>query len=120
MSASKPSSCVPKPPGNNAIACEFFTKASLRLKKYRKLMSFESPAITSFARCSKGSRMFTPNDEERPAPPCAAPMMPSPAPVITIQPASTTRSAKRCAWTQSLCSGPVRALPNTATLRTCA
>ena len=62
--------------------------------------------------------MFTPKLRSAPAPPWAAPMMPSPAPVMTIQPARTMASAKSRAWRQVGWSGPVRALPNTATLRT--
>ncbi len=80
-------------------------------------MSFGSPAIVTFACCSKGRRMFTPKDASRPAPPWAAPMIPSPAPVITIQPDRTIRSENSRAWIQSGCSGRVRALPNTATFR---
>ena len=33
VSASKPSSSVPKPPANRTIASEFRTKVSLRVKK---------------------------------------------------------------------------------------
>jgi hypothetical protein len=117
--ASKPSSCVPKPPGNSAIACDSFTKTTLRVKKYLKLMSLGSPAITSLAACSNGSRMLTPNDASRPAPPCAAAMIPPPAPVITIQPSRAMRSAKAKACCQAGASGRVRALPKTATLRRC-
>jgi hypothetical protein len=39
VSASKPSSWVPKPPGKSAMACDSYTKTTLRVKMYRKLMS---------------------------------------------------------------------------------
>ena len=80
-------------------------------------MSFGSPRITSFACCSKGRRMLTPKDASRPAPAWAAPMMPSPAPVIVIQPSSVMRAAKSNACCQAGSSRRVRALPNTDTLR---
>jgi len=35
-------------------------KISLRVKKYRKVSSFGSLAMTSFGPCSNGSRMLTP------------------------------------------------------------
>ena len=120
VSASKASSWVPKPPGKSAMAWDSFTKTTLRVKKYRKLMSLGSPAITSLAGCSKGSRMLTPKEASRPAPPWAAAMMPPPAPVITIQPAYTMRAAKVRACSQSGLPGWVRALPKIATLRWCA
>ena len=68
VSASKPSSHVPKPPGKSAMACASLTKTSLRVKKYLKLMSLGSPAIHALASCSNGSRMFRPNERSRPAP----------------------------------------------------
>ena len=61
--------------------------------------------------------MFTPKEASRPAPSWAAPMMPSPAPVIIIQPASVMRAPKRFAWRQAGAARGVRALPNTETLR---
>ena len=58
---------------------------SLRVKKYRKLSSFSSPAITSFALVSKGRRMERPKLDSRVGPSWPAFMMPSPAPVMAIQ-----------------------------------
>ncbi len=51
-------------------------------------MSFSSPAMTGFAVVSKGSRMATPKLASRPGPTWPAFMMPSPAPVMDIHPAS--------------------------------
>jgi hypothetical protein len=60
-------------------------------------MSFLSPAMISLAVVSKGRRIATPKLPSRPAPPWPAFMMPSPAPVMTIQPASDMRRLKSTA-----------------------
>jgi hypothetical protein len=90
----------------------------LRVKKYLNEMSFGSSAIHGLASCSKGSRMFMPNERSRPAPSWAAPMTPLPAPVMTIHPASVIRFPKVRAWVAMLWSAGVRAEPNTVTLGT--
>ena len=54
VSVSNPSSWVPKPPGSSVIAWDGFTNMTLLVKKYRKLISLESPAIVALASCSKG------------------------------------------------------------------
>src|SRR5438132_3151264 len=41
--------------------------------------------MISFARCSDGKRMLSPKLCARPAPRCAAPMIPSPPPVTTMK-----------------------------------
>ena len=68
-------------------------KTTLRVKKYLKLMSLGSSWMVRLAFCSKGRRMLTPKLFSRPAPPCAASMIPPPAPVITMKPACTRRFA---------------------------
>ena len=40
--------------------------------------------MVTFAPCSKGSRMFNPKECSAPAPSCAAPMIPSPPPVMIM------------------------------------
>ena len=91
VSVSKPSSCVPKPPGNSATACTSFTKSSFRVKKYLRWTSFWSCEMTAFDSCSKGSMMLTPIDIFWPAPTWAPSMMPPPAPVTTIHWAAAIR-----------------------------
>jgi len=56
--------------------------------------------------------MFTPNERSRPAPSIPAAMMPGPAPVTTIHPASAIRWAMARAWAYTGSSGRVRAEPN--------
>ena len=69
---------------------------------------------------SNGRRIVTPRLRSGPAPSVAAAMMPGPAPVTTIQPASASRPARSRAWTYSGSVVRVRAEPNTVTLRTSA
>jgi len=88
------------------------------VKKYLNVMSLGSEAIHGFASCSNGSRILRPNDRSPPAPSWAAPMMPAPAPVTTIQPSSTMRRPNISAAMAADCVGAVRAEPNTVTLRT--
>ena len=118
VSVSKASSQVPKPPGKYAMACASRTRKSLRVKKYLNVMSLGSSAIHALASCSNGSRMFSPKDRSRPAPSCAAPMTPLPAPVITIQPAPVIRLPNPWACRETGWSAGVRADPNTVTLGT--
>ena len=118
VSSSKPSSIVPNPPGNSTTALASFTRNSLRVKKYLKVMSLGSAAIHGLASCSNGSRMFSPKLCSPPAPSWAAPMIPAPAPVITIQPSCTMRWPKSRAVTAASSLIAVRAEPNTVTLRT--
>ena len=91
VSTSKPSSCVPKPPGNRATASDSFTNSSLRVKKYFRCISLASPSMIGLACCSNGSRMLTPMLFSRPAPTWPASMMPLAAPVMTMKPASAMR-----------------------------
>ena len=88
VSSSNVSSSVPKPPGRHTNPRLSFTSINLRVKKYRMLTYFGSPAITGLAPCSKGSLMDTPIERSRPAPSMPACMIPGPAPVTTIQPRS--------------------------------
>ena len=81
---SKASSMVPNPPGKRAMASECLTKLSLRVKKYLKVKSLVSPRMVSLGSCSKGSSMLRAKPCLRPAPAWAAPMIPSPPPVMTI------------------------------------
>src|SRR5205807_6467539 len=120
VKASKTSSQVPKPPGKNAIAPASFTRKSFRVKKYLNVMSFGSEAIHGFASCSKGSRMLRPKLRSPPAPACAAPMIPAPAPVTTIQSCSTMRRPNVTAATEAGSPAGVRADPNTVTFGTSA
>ena len=69
-------------------------KASLRVKKYRKLMSFGSSAMNWLVEASNGSRMLTPKEFSVPAPSIPADMIPGPAPVMTIQSRSAMAAAK--------------------------
>ena len=117
MSTSKPSSIVPQPPGKSASAWLSFTKISLRVKKYLQAMSLGSSWMKVLGACSNGSSMLTPKLRSRPAPSCAARMIPSPAPVITMYPCSTIAraNATACAYAGSL--SRVRAEPKTVTLR---
>ena len=70
-------------------------KASLRVKKYRKLMSFGSSAMNwPWSRSRTGSRMLTPKECSAPAPSMPASMIPGPAPVMTIQSRSAIAAAK--------------------------
>ena len=85
VSVSKPSSCVPKPPGKSATALASITKNSLRVKKYLNVISLGSSTMTGLADCSKGSRMLTPKLFSAPAPTLPAFMMPSAAPVMTMK-----------------------------------
>ena len=94
------------------------TRKSLRVKKYLNEISLGSSAIHGLASCSKGRRIFMPNERSRPAPSWAAPMTPLPAPVITIHPDSVIRFPKVRAWAAMLWSGEVRAEPKTVTLGT--
>ena len=93
-------------------------RKSLRVKKYLNVMSFGSDAIQGFASCSNGRRMLSPKLCSRPAPCCAAPMIPPPAPVTTIQPSATMRRPNSRAAAAASSPGAVRAEPNTVTLRT--
>jgi hypothetical protein len=61
--------------------------------------------------------MFTPKLLALPAPPCAASMMPPPAPVMTIQPSRVMPLANARACSYSGACGPVRAEPKIETLR---
>ena len=89
------SSMVPNPPGRATNPDDSLMSMSLRVKKYFMLTSLGSPVITSLASCSKGRRMFTPMERSRPAPSMPASMIPGPAPVMTIQPASASSAAMR-------------------------
>ena len=71
--------------------------SSLRVKKYLKFTSLGSSAMIVLVRCSKGRRMATPKLAAAPAPSWPARMMPSPAPVMTIQLASRMARAKASA-----------------------
>ena len=117
VSASKPSSSVPKPPAKSTMASEFRMKVSLRVKKYLKVMSFLSFEMTGLADCSQGSRMFAPKLFSSPAPSCPACMMPGPAPVMTIQPWAAIFCANSTACWYSALVGSVRAEPNIVTFR---
>ncbi len=57
VSASNSSSRVPKPPGRQTNACEYFTNIVLRAKKYRKLRPRSTHSLSP---CSKGSSMPSP------------------------------------------------------------
>jgi hypothetical protein len=70
------------------MASVSFTNISLRVKKYRMVISLSFPAMTGLADCSNGSRMLRPMLVSRPAPTCPASMIPAPAPVTSIHPAS--------------------------------
>ena len=72
---------------------------SLRVKKYRISTSLGSWAMNALAPCSWGRRMLTPKERSRPAPSIPAAMMPGPAPVTTIHPASARCAARSRAWT---------------------
>src|SRR3954447_5729556 len=88
VSTSNPSSIVPNPPGNKAMAWPERTNMSLRVKKYLKLTSFLSFSMNGLVFCSKGRRMARPKDGSAPAPPWPAALMPPPAPVMTCHPAA--------------------------------
>ena len=90
----------------------------MRVKKYLKVMSLGSDAIQGLASCSNGRRMLSPKLCSPPAPSCAAPMIPAPAPVITIQPSCTIRRPNSRAASAAGSVGGVRAEPKTVTLRT--
>jgi hypothetical protein len=90
---------------------------SFRVKKYLKLMSFGSRSMKVLAFCSKGRRMLTPKLRERPAPPCAASMIPPPPPVMAIHPRRVMRLAKARACSYSGAPASVRAEPKMDTLR---
>ena len=113
---SNPSSCVPNPPGNRTIASVSFTNISLRVKKYRIVISLSLPVITGLADCSNGSRMFSPMLASRPAPTCPA-SVPPPAPVTIIHPSAAIRRPNSIACWYVGWSGFVRADPNTVTFR---
>jgi len=68
VSSSKASSMVPKPPGKRATPLASFTRKSLRVKKYLKVISLGSEAIQGLASCSKGSWMLSPKLRSAPAP----------------------------------------------------
>ena len=89
----------------------------MRVKKYLKLMSLGSEAIQGFASCSNGKRMLSPKLFSPPAPSCAAPMMPAPAPVTTIQPSSVIRLPKSRAFSVASSLDVERAEPKTVTFR---
>ena len=74
--------------------------------------------MNGFAPSSWGRRMLTPNAWSRPAPSVPAAMIPGPAPVTTIQPASASRAARSRASTYTGSSGSVRAEPNIVIFRT--
>ena len=97
VNTSNPSSIVPNPPGNSAIAWLECTNISLRVKKYLKLISLGSCSMNGLVFCSNGSRIASPKDGSGPAPPCPAAMMPPPAPVMTIHPAPAIALAKAAA-----------------------
>ena len=63
-------------------------KINLRVKKYLKVTSFLSSRMMGLALCSQGRRMLTPKLFSGPAPSCPACMIPPPAPVMTMKPAS--------------------------------
>ena len=71
----------------------------------------------ALALCSKGSLMFSPKLPSRPAPSWAASMMPGPAPVIVMKPASRIFLAKATADLNSGSLGLVRALPKIESFR---
>ena len=56
VSTSKPSSWVPKPPGNRATASDSFTNSSLRVKKYFRCISLVSPAMIELAVLLEGQQ----------------------------------------------------------------
>ena len=93
-------------------------KSSLRVKKYLQLINLASWAITSFASCSNGRRMFNPKLAARPAPSWPAFMMPLAAPVMTSHPARAIRRPNAWAAGYAECWRGIRAEPNIATLRT--
>ena len=68
VSASNASSWVPNPPGKSTTASDSLMNISLRVKKYRMVMSFGSPWTTGLADCSNGRRMLSPKLLSRPAP----------------------------------------------------
>ncbi|MNY41674.1 hypothetical protein D3C86_1765060 [compost metagenome] len=73
-------------------ASEFFTKVTLRVKKWRKRMAMSWYGLPC---CSCGSSMFRPTLADLPAcaPLLAASMMPGPPPEITAKPASENSRA---------------------------
>ena len=93
VNSSNVSSSVPNPPGRHTNAELSLTSISLRVKKYFMLTCLASPAITKLAPVSNGSRIDTPIERSRPAPSMPASMIPGPAPVTTIQPASASPCA---------------------------
>ena len=95
VSSSNVSSRVPNPPGMHTNAALSFTSISLRVKKYFIETCFASPAMTELAPVSNGSRIDTPIERSRPAPSIPASMIPGPAPVMIIQPASASWCATR-------------------------
>ena len=68
--------------------------SSLRVKKYRKLMSLGSSAMNWLVVVSNGSWMLTPNALSAPAPSMPASMIPGPAPVTTIQSSAAMAAAR--------------------------
>ena len=57
VSASNSSSRVPKPPGRQTKAWEYFTNIVLRTKKYRKLIPRSTHSLSP---CSNGSSIPSP------------------------------------------------------------
>ncbi len=85
---------VPNPPGRSTKAWDSFMNISLRVKKYLKLMSFGSSAMTGLASASNGRTMLTPKLRSAPAPSWPASMIPGPAPVMIIQSRAASASAR--------------------------
>jgi hypothetical protein len=90
---------VPKPPGRTRKPVDSFMSMSLRVKKYFISTSLSFSAMKALAAASNGRRMFTPMAMSAPAPSLPAAMIPGPAPVTTIHPASARRWARRFART---------------------
>ena len=89
---------MPNPPGRATNPLDSFTSISLRVKKYFMLTTRSDPASGPTVVSSNGSRIVTPRLRSGPAPSVAAAMMPGPAPVTTIQPASASWPASSRAW----------------------
>ena len=98
VSSSNVSSSVPKPPGRQMKAALSLTSISLRVKKYFMLTCLSSSAMIELAPASNGSRIDTPMLRSTPAPSIPASMIPGPAPVTTIHPASASRLATSRVW----------------------
>jgi hypothetical protein len=98
VSSSKASSSVPKPPGITTKPSDSFRNVTLRVKKYRKTISFGSLSRNSLVVVSNGSLIPAPKLFSGPAPSTPASMIPGPAPVITIQSRSASARATSTVW----------------------